>query len=36
MTYRAGGKQYVAIMVGGATLAPAKAGDSLYAFALPS
>jgi quinohemoprotein ethanol dehydrogenase len=36
MSYRAGGKQYIAIMVGGATLAPAKAGDSLYAFALPS
>jgi PQQ-dependent dehydrogenase (methanol/ethanol family) len=36
ISYRAGGKQYIAIMVGGATLAPAKAGDSLYAFALPS
>jgi quinohemoprotein ethanol dehydrogenase len=36
MTYRAGGKQYVAIMVGGASLAPSKAGDTLYAFALPS
>jgi quinohemoprotein ethanol dehydrogenase len=36
MTYRAGGKQYVAILVGGSTLAPAKAGDSIYAFALPA
>jgi PQQ-dependent dehydrogenase (methanol/ethanol family) len=35
ITYRVNGKQYVAIVAGGATLGPTKAGDSIYAFALP-
>jgi glucose dehydrogenase len=35
ITYRVNGKQYVAILVGGATLGPTKAGDSIYAFKLP-
>jgi quinohemoprotein ethanol dehydrogenase len=35
ISYTAGGKQYVAILVGGNVLFGSKTGDSLYAFALP-
>jgi quinohemoprotein ethanol dehydrogenase len=35
ITYMAGGKQYVAILVGGGALSGYKAGDNVYAFSLP-
>jgi quinohemoprotein ethanol dehydrogenase len=35
ITYTAHGKQYVAILAGGNSLAATKPGDSIYAFALP-
>jgi glucose dehydrogenase len=35
ITYTVNGKQYIAIVAGGNTGESSKAGDSVYAFALP-